>query len=57
MRVMSSKVITYLNKTFSRLFLKSLNLKEIIVPEKVCPSVKQNEIDIYRLLIEDGKYT
>jgi hypothetical protein len=26
-------------------------------PEKVCPSIEQNEIDIYCVLIKDGKYT
>jgi hypothetical protein len=50
-----------MNKTFSRLFLKNawkpLNFTQIIAPEKVCPSVEQNEIDIYRVLIKDGKYT
>jgi hypothetical protein len=50
-----------MNKTFSRLFLKNaskpLNFTKIIAPEKVCPSVEQSEIDIYRVLIEDGKYT
>jgi hypothetical protein len=50
-----------MNKTFSRLFLKNawkpLNLTQIIAPEKVCPSVEQNEINIYRVLIKDGKYT
>jgi hypothetical protein len=51
-----------MNKTFSRLFLKKnaskpLNLTQIIAPEKVCPSVKQNKIDIYRVLIKYGEYT
>jgi hypothetical protein len=50
-----------MNKTFSRLFLKNawkpLNFKQIIAPEKVCPSVEQNEIDMYRVLTKDGKYT
>jgi hypothetical protein len=50
-----------MNKTFSRLFLKNawkpLNFIQIIAPEKVCPSVEQNEIDIYCVLIKDGKYT
>jgi hypothetical protein len=39
-----------MNKTFSSLFLKKawkpLNFTQIIAPEKVCPSVEQNEIDI-----------
>jgi hypothetical protein len=62
------KVIPYLRalwrheyKTFSRLFLqnawKLLNFIQIIDPEKMCPSVEQNEIDIYRVSIKDGKYT
>jgi hypothetical protein len=50
-----------MNKNFSRLFLKNawkpLNFIQIIAPEKVCPSVEQNEIDIYRVLIKEGKYT
>jgi hypothetical protein len=50
-----------MNKTFSCLFLKNawkpLNFIQIIAPEKVCPSVKQNEIDKYRVSIKDGKYT
>jgi hypothetical protein len=48
------------NKTFPRLFLKNawkpLNFTQIIAPEKVCPSVEQNDIDTYRVLIKDGKY-
>ena len=50
-----------MNNTLSRLFLKSasktLNLTQIFAPEKVCPSVEQCEIDIYRVLLKDGKYT
>jgi hypothetical protein len=50
-----------MNKTFSRLFFKNawklLNFIQIIAPEKVCSSVEQNEIYIYRVLIKDGKYT
>jgi hypothetical protein len=50
-----------MNKTFSRLFLqnasKPLNLTQIIALEKVCPSVEQNEIDIYCVVTKDGKYT
>jgi hypothetical protein len=50
-----------MKKTFSRLFLKyalkPLNFTQIIAPENVCPSVEQNEIDRYRVLIKDGKYT
>jgi hypothetical protein len=50
-----------MNKTFTRLFLKDawkpLNFIQIIAPEKVCPSVEQNEIDIYSVLITDGKNT
>jgi hypothetical protein len=50
-----------MNKTFSRLFLKNawkpLIFTQIIAPEKVCPSVEQNKIYIYCVLIKDGKYT
>jgi hypothetical protein len=51
-----------MNKTFSLLFLKNackpLNtMTQITALDKVCPSVQQNKIDTYRLLIEDGKYT
>jgi hypothetical protein len=50
-----------MKKTFSRRFLKiawkPLNFIQIIAPEKVCPSVEQNEMDIYRVSIKDGKYT
>jgi hypothetical protein len=50
-----------MNKTFSRFFVKNaskpLNLAQIIAPEKVCPFVEQNEIDIYRVLIKDEKYS
>jgi hypothetical protein len=35
---------------------KPLNFTQIIAPEKMCPSVEQNEIDIYRTLIKDEKY-
>jgi hypothetical protein len=37
--------------------LKAINLTQIIAPEKECPSVEQIEIDIYRVLIKDEKYT
>jgi hypothetical protein len=42
---------------FSKNAWKPSNLKQIIAPEKVCPSVEQTEIDIDRALIENGKYT
>jgi hypothetical protein len=50
-----------MNKTSSRVFLKNawkpLNFIHLIAPEKVCPSVEQNKIVIYRVLIKDEKYT
>jgi hypothetical protein len=54
-------IVTSWIKPFPASFLenawKPLKLTHIIAPEKVCPSVEQNEIDIYRLLIKGGKYT
>jgi hypothetical protein len=40
----------------SKMLKKPLNFTQIIAPEKVWPSVEQNEIDIYCVLIRNEKY-